>query len=493
VGAAGCGRGDHPNHSGETRPSGPLAEALAYLPADSGVAIVFATNPARGPLAELERLGSRSRSWRRVVLGLRASLDRSGLDLSGLGSQLGQPFVLGVGSSQRPVGAMRLRDPARLRATVEERERGGKAAPLDPYRDALVWKQSTGLAPETFAAVNGGDLVVAGSERALREAIDTARGNDSLAFDGRFVAGLQRLRGALIGSFGDAQRLLTAGIGPAQELRRIAWVRALGSFEGTVKVAAHDLRVRFRLRTDRRPLTQLDLPLAPGEASPRFQDLSGPAAIALLEPDRFVRFVERVVAVTNPDAYSNFRISVEQLRTLFGVSLHRDLIERIASLSIAIRSTSSLTFVARLRRGSQAAVARTLKKAEPALRLGIGDVLPGTTFSARGSGPSRLWLIRRGGLPLASYALRGGALVGAVGSDRLPRPVGGSKLPGVRGSLALEGDLGRIGRLLGTLLGFPARTLAVVSGLGALELGVRTDTSGLSGAGRLRVSSGAGR
>src|SRR5262249_12279818 len=161
---------------------------------------------------------------------------------------------------------------------------------------------------------------------------------------------------------------------------------------------------------------------------------------------------------------------LEQLRTLFGVNLHRDLIERVASLSLAVTSPSSLSFVAPLRPGSQARVARTLEKAEPALRLGIVDVLPGATFSAGGRGSARVGRIKRGGARLATYSRRGDAIVGAIGSDTLPRSAVGTKLPGARGSLALEGDAGRIGRLLGTLLGFPDRTLAVVSGLGALEL-----------------------
>jgi hypothetical protein len=91
---------------------------------------------------------------------------------------------------------------------------------------------------------------------------------------------------------------------------------------------------------------------------------------------------------------------------------------------------------------------------------------------------------------LARYAVRGDFLVGSLGPGALPRPGAGRRLPNANGSLALRGDLGRIGGFLGLALDFPEQTLDVVSGLGELTLSVRTETSGVIGRGRLEIGSG---
>jgi hypothetical protein len=57
----------------------------------------------------------------------------------------------------------------------------------------------------------------------------------------------------------------------------------------------------------------------------------------------------------------------------------------------------------------------------------------------------------------------------------------------VTGSLAIKGDLGRIGRLLDFVFQVPNDVFSVVSKLGDLTLGVRTDSEQLRGRGWIRV------
>jgi hypothetical protein len=476
------GAGCSGSNDEKQRPAGPLADALSHLPAESGAALVVETDPRRGPLASVRRLARRSRAWSRVERGLGASLARAGLDVRRLpAGELGNPFVLASGDTQQPVGAMRLREPGTMRAAVERRVAAGRARRLPGHAGVSGWVEDG-----TFAAIDGADLVVARTRADLERAIDTANGTDSLAYDLRFVRGLQPRAGTLVRAFGDAQRLL-GGVAQAQDLRRIGWVRSLGDFRGTARLRHRTLLLDFRLVTNRAAVSDEELPLSPGQKAPRLHDTSAPASLALLAPDRLATFVERSVAVTNPDAYSTYSDDVSQLRSLFDFDFHRDLLEKITNLSIALSSPTSLTFVARLERASAARIAAKLRRIEPALQFGIGDLLPGTSLGASGRGMSRQWTIKRGRLVVARYAVRGGSLVGAIGAGRLPPPALGRKLPETSGSLTLEGDIGRIGRLLGTLLAFPRETLDLVSGLGNLRLGVRAERSGLTASGRVEV------
>jgi hypothetical protein len=465
------------------RPPGALAAALSHVPVRSGAAIAVATDPAGGPRARLHRLARRSHDWARLERGFEASFSRAGLDARLLpNAQLGNPFVLGVGGTEQPVGAMRLRDPARFRGTVAARIASGRATRLPEIGKAFAWREGGAL-----AAIDRSEVVVARSRADLQRAVDAGTG-DSLAYDPRFLRGLELDRRTLLRAFGDARRLLGDNKeGPSAQLLRIPWVSSLGDFGATARLAARSVRLELRLGTDRTPLSASELPLKTGSATPRLHDLAAPATLALLEPDRLARFAERSLAVTDPDAYSSYSTGLSQLRSLFAVDLHRDLLEKIANLSIAISSATSLNFVARLEHGTRDDVVAALRRAEPGLALGIGDVLPGTSLAGRGSGSARVWTIRRGRLTVARYAVRSGSLVAAIGSARLPRPVLGAKLAGTRGSLAIEGDIGRVGRLLGTLLAFPADTIDLFSGLGDIELGIRTEVGGLVGRGKVEV------
>jgi hypothetical protein len=247
--------------------------------------------------------------------------------------------------------------------------------------------------------------------------------------------------------------------------------------------------VDFKLATNRARLSEEDLPLRPGVASPRLHDPDAPASAAVLEPQQLVRFLERTLRATDPARFQRYETGIEQLRSILRVNLRRDLIEKIRSISVAATSASGFTFVAPLAAGSEARFRSDLDRAELFVEGVLGDVAQGTSVDARGVGAERVWIVRNRGLTLARYAVRGGMLIGSVGAP-LPKPARGTRLRGVHGSLVLKGDLGRVGRLLGIVLTIPDQAFGVFSRLGDLTVGVRTDTRGVTASGRLDVGSG---
>jgi hypothetical protein len=479
--ASGCSGGD----DDQPIPGGALGGALAYFRDDTGLASVIRTDLDEDVLSGLE---GRSRSDGRKALTavLKSGLAQRGISFeSVIRPQLGNPLVSGITHDGRQVGAIRVRDPVKLRQDVERLLDRGAAEGLDDYRDALVWKDKR--RDPRYAAIHDRELVVAGSENDLKEAIDAASGSENLAFDAPFRAKLASLdRDALVRAVGDAQRLLSTG-DPVRvaDARKVPWIRALGTLTLTGSVVHQRLRVDFRLLTNRARLSEDDLPLEPGLKSPRLHDPDAPASVGVLGPQQLFLFVEQTLRATDPVRFERYETGVEQLRSILRVNLHRDLVDKIESLSLAAQSATALTFQGDLTPGSGPEFARKLDRAQLFVQGVLNDVLAGTSVESRGIGARKSWIVENRGVTLGRYAVRGDKLIGTVGTAPLPRPVRGTRLRGVTGSLVLEGDAGRIGRLLGFLGNLSDQAFGVVSRLGDLTLGVRTDTDELSASGRV--------
>jgi hypothetical protein len=451
---------------------------------------VIATDLDHGPLAKLDRPGSQA-AGRRVLDGLlRSELAQRGLDFDQvIRPQLGQPLVIGITREGGPVGAIRVNDPRALRRALAKSITERKLARLDSYEGALVWRDGSGRrGSAAYGALRDSVFAVARSEAVLHEAIDAAAGSSNLAFSQTFASKLPQADAAtLVRGIGAAQRVLASGDpGQAVAARKVPWVRALGLFTVTVRVKKREMGVAFELATDGARLSEDDLPLKPGAVAPRLHDPNAPAAVAVLEPARLLRFIEQVLRATDASRFDRYENGIEQLRAIFGVDFRRDLVDKLTSLSIAVASPTAVTFEAPLRRGSAADFARDLDRARPFVEGVLNDTLPGTSVQTRAGGRPT-WLVKNGGVVLARYGVRDGVLVGSVGLARLPRPVRGERLRGLGGSLVMRGDIARIGRLAGFLLEIPTGTFGVIRGLGDLEIGVRTGLHGMTAKGRIRL------
>lgn len=485
-------------HGGEEqeKPSGSLRGALSFLPADPGAVLVVPTDIDEGPLKELDDLGSRFEGWEAFRDELEAAIGGGVLDFErDVRPQLGSPLAVAIAGDGDRIAALRLRDPPALRRSVEERVREGEANRLPAYRDAYRWRDTGGAASEPRAsAIAEGYLVVADSAQALEDAIDARAESDSVASDEALVAELEGLGDdALARVVGDGSRLIAAGdaTAAAEAARRIPWIRALGNFTAVARVGEEHVRIAFRLRTDRRQLSERQLPLPPGPAAPRLHGRRGAAALGVRDPDRLVRFIERLVAVLEPDQFAPYEAAVDQLRSSFGVDLHRDVLAKVTNLSVSLAAGTAASFQARLEKGAGPGVARALARARPFVEEVLRDLVPGVTVVAQGAGAQRLYVARQGPLPLARYGVRDDALVGSVGFADLPAPTDGRKVEGTEGALVIKADPGRLASLVpsdgifgdGILRG----TLDLLSQLGELTLSMRAQTGYLVGRARLEA------
>jgi hypothetical protein len=488
AGVAGCSGDDEVKP-----PAGALARALSYLPADTGAVVVVDTDVRSGSLKRLDELGSRLRSWGAFKKALKADLARQGLDFDELARpQLGNPLALGVDGDGRRIGAIHVRDPDRLERALDDRVSAGTAKRLDDFEGSPVWSQTRLHQAPAFAATRNGDLVLAGSREALEAAIDAARSGENVASQRASTAALSRLGpGHLVRAVGDAQRLLEAGDpGGAPGPRRVPWIRALGRFTLVADVR-RDLTIDLRLQTNRARLSKDDLPIAAGRATPLLHDLTSAAAIGVRHPDQLARFVERTLELTAPDQSARYTAAVGQLRTFFGVDLHRDLLSKISNLSVALGPGTAITFEGKLVPGSAGGVVRALERSELFIQGVVREILPGARVERRGDGP--VWVITRSGLVVGRYAVKNNVLVGSIGFGGLPDVVQGKRLPGAIGALSLRSDSRRTGQLIAFVPGVPKEAADILSRLGQFSLNVRADTSGVTVRARVRVGQGVRR
>jgi hypothetical protein len=478
AGAAGCSNGG----AAPAKPADPLNRALSYLGADSPAVFVVATDPERGPIADLDRLGA-ARGWRPLKRQLESSIGLAGIDLDQLRPQLGNPFALAITPAGKRVGAIHVHDPAGLRRVVDARFATGKAQRLDSDHGALAWRDRGGPPGAlAYSAAVDGDLVVAQSEPDLREALDAAGGNDNLLAEQSLSSTLKRLDPrALVRVVGDAQRLLSsADPYQAADARKVPWIRALGTFAGVFEVGKHAVTVDLNVRTDRLTLAKDQLPLVPGSSAPRLHDPHAAAAIGIHRPQQLFRFLERTLAATDPGTFARLQAGEDQLRSIFGVDVHKDLVQKITNLSLATSTRRAVTFEGLLPKGAAPAFTRALDRAQPFIEGVTGDLLPSSgTVEARGAGAQRVWLVRNRRATIARYAVRGGELVGSIGSGDLPAPVRGRELPGAKGALVLKGDPAPIAPLTRLLPGVPKELVDVIPRLPNVTVAVQAETSGL--------------
>lgn len=483
---AGCSRGDDAQP-----PAGGLLRALSYLPADTGAVVVAQTDPDSGQLKRLDELGSRFESWDAFKKMLKADLAKQGLDFDELARpQLGAPLALGFDGDGRRIGAIHLKDPNRLGRALAERVAGGKAKRLDDYKGSPVWAQTrAGRQPPAFAATRNGDFVIANSEQALKAAIDAARSGDNLAGQRTVTSALEGLgTEPLVRAVGDAQRLIEkSDLSGSSEARTLPWLRALGRFTLVADVGHDDLTIDFHLATNRAKLTEKDLPIASGPAAPLLHDLTAAAAIGVRKPDQLARFVERTLELTSPDEFARYRATIGQLKTFFGVDLHRDLLSKITNLSLALGSGVAVTFEGKLVPGSASGVVRALERAEPFIQGAVREILPGARIERQGGGGRPVWVITRGGLALGRYAVKDETLVGSIGFASLPKVVQGQRLKGAIGALSLRSDPRRTGQLIAIVPGIPTEAADILSRLGEFTLNVRAETHELTARARVRV------
>lgn len=462
-----------------------LRKALAYLPRDAVLVALVSTDVERGPLARLDRQAAQSRAWARLKQRLESDVEEE-LDYQReLRPQLGAPLAVASGpGEQEEYSALLIPRPSRLRAQLRRSVRRGDLRRLGTHKGAplLRARRTPGEGDEGFlySAVHGRVWISGDSEAQLRRAIDRSVGDDNLAASGSLPEGVEEpARDVVLSAAGNGRELIAAlDEQDARPAGRLPWLRALGHFEVTGTVRGAEVRFDLELRTDGTQLSEEHLPLPPGRHRLRQPRGSGVLLMALAGPEHAVRFIESIVRASDPKTFREYRESLRGLEQTFGLDVHRDLLAKVRDVAFGLRNERDGSFVARLDDGSGSDFADALDRAALFVQSSIQqDVKDAELIEGRND----TWTVREGGRTLATYSVRGDALVGGIGRP-LPSPNGGVNASS--GGLAMTLDTEWAARSTEPDENVTRDDLDLISRLGLLRMRFENTTDVLRGEAR---------
>ena len=319
---AGCG-GD----SGGEGEDSPLGNALGYAAKDTPFVVSITTDVEGSQVKGLQAIGERFSFADQLVSSLEDSLSEGDLDYEkDLKPVLGNEFVVaatdvqsftGDGDSSDFVGAIEAKDEKALDALIEKSE-GKKSGEKD---GATIYEDDDGGA----SAVEDGTLIVAGDRKLLDEALARHGGDDSLSSDD-FEDGVADLpEDNLFRGYFDVAGLLEATEGSEQALK-VKYLAAAEKFGFSAATEDDSLTIDFHLASDGEELTEEDLPLAAGPASPRVIEARGEIGLGLRDPQQVLAFAEAAgQAVGTPPGFGEYNSGKQTLERRLGeVSLEEE-------------------------------------------------------------------------------------------------------------------------------------------------------------------------
>jgi hypothetical protein len=485
VGAAACG--------GDDESSGPLDEALAYLPANEPFAVAIETDLDGKQFAAVDDLLGKFPLGVESVEGALADQlegSRSSIDFErDVKPLLGNPFVVGSSSVSSFLGDSENDD---FIAAIQVKDTDALDELIDATGPDDLGERSGATVYEdggTVFAVEDDMLVLAGSEELLDRALERADGDDHLD-GGAFDAALEDLPSRAVARvYADLEGII-ASDPDTRDARRVPWVSALRTLGLTASAEEGKVEIEFDLRTDGGELSEEDLPVAPGDDAPGVLEQQGEIGLGIRDLAHTVTFAESAGQAVNPSGFGDYEQAKRTLDKRLGISIDDDLIGQLtANLAATIAVDGSLGVRSQL--SDPDAFERTLAK--------VADVLPsfaeGAGFGAvalrRPKGDNRFYALAQadgdavvfgvvdGSFVLADDARRAGELVSAEPTS----------VPGAQGAIAMSADAQALVNSLLSQLG-PQLGLGGVEGLGAqlftgpledLTGSVQSSTDGLRG------------
>jgi hypothetical protein len=481
--AAACG-------SGSSGAKSPLDDALGYLPGSAPFVLALDTDPNGSQWKSLTANLNKFPFSAQIEGALRQSISQAGFDFNkDIKPILGNQAVIGsptpqafTGSSTQFVGALKAKDKGKLSNLLSH----SRALTKDGSSNgATLYRESSG----TELAQKGDMLVLASSREQLTAALQQRDRSDRLTQD-EFN---RRLNGvtsdALARLYVDAQGLIDSSPAAAKA-RQVKWVGALRTVAVALSSQNDGIAIDFDARTEPSGLTDGDLPIAPGNASPPVANKAGEIGIGIRGIDQTERFAESVARVVSPSSYADFVKAKQQLSSRLGVNLDRDLIGQLSG-----NATTSIDlaghYAVRAEPKDPAAFAKALDK--------FARVAP--SF-AQGAGLRGAKLTRAHGL----YKLTGtnGTTIyyGMVGKvfalsndpSRLAQIASSptQSVSGARGAMSLNADAGQIvsqlvAKASGGGLGGAFGGSVVSAPLGSLTGWADSSTSGITGHLKLQI------
>jgi hypothetical protein len=252
----------------------------------------------------------------------------------------------------------------------------------------------------TAFAADGDALVLAGSRELLESALERKGGEGRLdeetferGFEGlpdgalaRFYLNVEAL---LDGDPDTLEALIEGIVGSDLDIRgasKVKWVGALRTLGATLFAREDGIEIEFDLRTESEGLSDADLPVAPGEQSPKIVTRpGGEINIGVRGADRIVELIEDVFQAIDPSGYGDYAAAKRQAEERLGVDIDNDLIGQLGDVSLSIALTGDFSLRAELK--DPATFERALAK--------IADYVPNIA-EFLGAGPGTLEKPSRG-------------------------------------------------------------------------------------------------
>src|SRR4051812_36687308 len=312
IAAVGCGS--------DKGTSGPLDSGLRYLPANAPFAVAIDTNLNGGQYRAAGKIADRFPLAGTAEDQLKKLFERGGnvdfdRDVKPL---LGNPFVVGAVDPRHfegdaYVGAIEAKDGDKLNDLVKKSgadEKGEKSG-------AKVYEDKSG----NSYAVEDDVLVVAGSRKLLDDALERRDGDDTLTED-KFNAALQGLPGdSLVRTYFNLEALLRASPG-GRDATRVKWVGALRTLGLVAQTREDSVSLPFNLKTDPDGLSDKDLPVATGDASPKLVQRPGELGIGLRGLGHLIDFSIDAAGATQGPAVS---VGKAQVENQLGIDVEDDI------------------------------------------------------------------------------------------------------------------------------------------------------------------------
>lgn len=490
IAVAGCGGGSDGGGSGD-----PLESALSYAPKDTPFAMAIDTDVDGDQFKALGDLADKFPFGRQITQQLQDQLMKGTSGVSyedDLKPLLGNPFVVSAADPRTFtdenveddfVAAIQAKDGDKLKDVLEKsgaKEQGEKSG-------ATIYDESG-----TQFAVKDDTLIVAGSAQLLDAALARSEKGEGLS-QADFDSALEDLpEDAIARVYVDMQAVIANDPG-ALEARKVAWVGALRTLGLTAKASGDDLAIDFDLKTQD-GLTDADLPLAPGAASPGVIEQPGEINLGLRDPSQIVRFAESAAQAVSPASFGQYTQAKAQIEKGLGISIDDDLIAQLkgdVSVNVAVNGT----FGVRAELKDPAAFKATLAK--------LADVLPkfaegagaGAVGLAKPKGNQQFYALAQPDGDNIVFGVVGDVFVLANDPARAGRLATATpeQVPGAKGSLVMKADGRELANQLIGQLGEDMVPGGAVGGrlftgpLGDLTGSVETSTGGMRGSFKLAV------
>lgn len=435
--AAGCGS----SSSGDSGKS-PLDNALGYMPKSAPIVFAIDTDFGGSQWQSLTTNVKKFPFAGQVTSSLKSAISQSGLDYDkDIKPLLGNEFVIALptvqtvlSSNAQAVGAVQVKDKGKLSDLLSHAKDLTKDGSSD---GATLYKGSSG----TEVGQKDDVFLVADSKQQLTAAVEQRDRDDRLTED-EFNSNLSGLPSdALVKGYVDAAALLN-GSPEAATARKVKWVAALKTAAFAVSSQSDGISMDFNAKTDPSQLSDSDLPLASGDASPPVSVKPGEIGVGIRGLDQTERFIESVAQVVSPASYANFAKAKKTLSSQLGVDLDKDVIGQLSG-DLASAFDISGHYAARVEPKDPAEFAKTLDKfAKVAPQFAQGAGLPGAKLTKVG----RLYKLTGANGKTIYYGMVGKVFALSNDPGRLaaiaaetPQPIQGAK-----GALVIDADIGKL-------------------------------------------------